>query len=78
MWPGGRLQYQRNWVRIIFGIGNFIEQLFTICRKKENKEKEAGKGSHLTKSFKLPEFNYFYELIPFLSHFNRTNTICQT
>ena len=31
-------------------IGNFIEQLFTVCRKDENKDKEAHNGPFFKKS----------------------------
>ena len=45
-WQSSRFQYQRTQVRIQ-SLATFIEHLFTVCRKDENKEKEAENGPFL-------------------------------
>ena len=46
-WQSGCLRYQRTRVRIQSS-ATFIEHLFTVCRKDENKEKRPGMA-HLFK-----------------------------
>ena len=54
IWQRHRFQFQRTRVRIQ-SLATFIKQLFTVTvwGKEENKEKEAGNGSFLKKTFKF-------------------------
>ena len=49
-WQSGRLRYERTRVRIQSS-ATFIEHLFTVCRKDENKEKRPGMAHFLKKRF---------------------------